>query len=118
MLRPIDAFFYNQIEPAKSCLEFLRSYLLSINKDITEEWKYGAPFYFVRGKRFCYLWVNKKWKQPYIGIIDGSCIEFSGLIQENRKRMKVYPINANKAIDVKALDRLMKKVLSLYIVTN
>lgn len=71
MLRAIDTYFLQKEEPTKSCLLFLREYILHFNKDITEEWKYGMPFYYYHGKMFCYVWVHKKYKQPYLGIVEG-----------------------------------------------
>jgi len=71
MLRPIDQYFMEQPEPLKSCLEYLRACILGLDAAVAEAWRYSAPFYFYKGKRFCYLWVHKKTRQPYIGIIDG-----------------------------------------------
>jgi hypothetical protein len=62
MLRPIDNYFLQHEEPTKSCLQFLREHILQLDKNITETWKYGAPFYNIHGKRFCYLWTHKKYK--------------------------------------------------------
>ncbi len=55
---------------------------------------------------FCYLWINKKLKQPYIGFVDGLHIQHPNLIQENRARMKILPINPNEDVDVLALDEV------------
>jgi len=67
MLRPIDNWFLQKEEPIKSCLQFLRDYILRQDAAITETWKYGMAFYCYKGKRFCYLWVHKKYGLPYIG---------------------------------------------------
>jgi hypothetical protein len=63
MLTPLDNFFAQQPEPAKSCMEYLRAYIIKQSPYITEEWKYGLPFYYYNGKMFCYLWTHKKYKQ-------------------------------------------------------
>ncbi len=51
MLRPIDNWFLQQEEPAKVVLNFCGYIYLTLDKSITEEWKYGLPFY-------CYQWKN------------------------------------------------------------
>ena len=43
---------------------------------------------------FCYLWVNKKTHQPYIGIVEGRKIEHPLLIIEKRSRMKIMLLDA------------------------
>lgn len=114
MTRPIDLYFLQQEEPVKSCLQFLRQHILTQNKNITETWKYGMPFYNYNKKRLCYLWVHKKFNQPYIGIVDGNRIDHPDLVSENRKRMKILLINPGRDIPLKKLDSILKKVIALY----
>ncbi len=114
MLRPIDNYFLQKDEPVKSCLQFLREFILKQDDNITEGWKYGMPFYFYKGKRFCYLWTHKKYNQPYIGIVDGKRISHPDLVIEKRARMKILLIDPAKDIPVKKLDGIFKEVLVLY----
>jgi hypothetical protein len=96
MLRPIDNWFLQKEEPIKSCLQFLRKHILQQDAAITETWQYGMPFYCYKGKRFCYLWVHKKFGQPYIGIVNGKRIVHPGLLVEKRAGMKILLLNASK----------------------
>src|SRR6185295_20128338 len=114
MLSAIDNYFLQKEEPVKSCLIFLRRTILKRSKDITEVWRYGMPFYCYKGKRFCYLWVHKKYRQPYIGIVDGQSIHHPDLLTENRKRMKIFLIDPNKNIPLKKINMILKETLLLY----
>ena len=114
MLRPIDNYFLQKDEPVKSCLQFLREFILTQDDNITEGWKYGMPFYFYRGKRFCYLWTHKKYHQPYIGIVDGKSISHEDLIIEKRARMKILLIDPTKDIPIKKLNDIFKEMTALY----
>ena len=114
MLTPLDSFFLTKEEPVKSCLLFLREYILKQDKNITEHRKYGMPFYYYKGKMFCYLWVHKKFLQPYIGIVEGAKINHPDLLQEKRARMKILLIDANKDIPVKKLNSILKEMILLY----
>ena len=114
MLRPIDNFYLQKEEPVKSCLQFLREHILKQNDAITESWKYGMPFFCYRGKMFCYLWVHKKFHQPYIGIVEGKSLNHPDLLQEKRARMKILLIDAEKDIPVGKINSILKKVLQLY----
>ena len=107
MLRPTDEWFLNKEEPVKSCLQFLREHILKQDKAITEAWKYGMPM-------FCYLWVHKKYKQPYLGIVEGNKIHHPDLLVEKRARMKILLLDPLKDIPVKKINGILKEVLALY----
>jgi hypothetical protein len=112
-MRPIDNFFLQKTEPIKSCLQFLRDYLLKQDETITEAWKYGMPFYCYKGKMFCYLWVHKTWGKPYLGLVDGHRINHPDLLQEKRARMKILLIDPTKDIPLRKLNALLKLAIDL-----
>ncbi|MES2279760.1 MAG: DUF1801 domain-containing protein [Bacteroidota bacterium] len=114
MLRPIDHYFLEKDEPVKSCLQFLREYILKQDANITEAWKYGMPFYCYKGKMFCYLWVHKKYHQPYIGIVEGKQIDHPDLLQEKRARMKILLIDAAQDLHLDKIDGILSAVIALY----
>lgn len=114
MLRPIDQYFLQKNEPVKSCLLFLRAFILRFDKHMTEEWKYGMPFYYYRGKMFCYLWVHKKYKQPYLGIVEGKRINHPQLLLEKRARMKILLLDPAKDLPVKTINLILKSALKFY----
>jgi hypothetical protein len=114
MLRPIDNWFLQQEEPAKSCLEFLRVHIPSLDKRITEEWKYGLPFYYLNGKMFCYLWIHKKLGKPYIGIAEGNKINHPDLLIEKRKRIKILLIDPSKDVPIRKINGILKEVIAIY----
>jgi len=95
-MREIDKFYLEKEEPIKSCLLALRNIILSLDVNISTSWKYKVPFFSYKGKMFCYLWIDKKTKYPYIGIVEGHQINHFALEQGNRKRMKVIPVNPNE----------------------
>jgi hypothetical protein len=113
-MKELDLFYLQKDEPLKSCLLFLRDHILVYDKNITEAWKYKMPFFCYRGKIFCYLWVNKKTRQPYIGIVEGRKIEHPLLIIEKRSRMKIMLLNAEEDIPVDAINLILKMAIGLY----
>ena len=114
MLRPADNYFLQQDEPAKSCLLALRQLILAYDNHLTEAWKYGMPFYCYNGKMCCYLWVHKKFNQPYLGIVAGSQVTDPDLLLEKRARMKILLLNPEKDIPVKKIKNILKQVVTLY----
>jgi hypothetical protein len=114
ILREIDKYFMEKDEPVKSCLLFLREFILKQDSSITEAWKYRMPFYCYNGKMFCYLWVHKKLGKPYLGIVEGGKIKHPDLIIEKRSRMKILLIDPEKDLPVRKISTVMKSVLKLY----
>ena len=114
MTRDIDNYFLEKDEPVKSYLLTLRENILQYDKNITEAWQYKMPFYCYKGKRFCYLWVHKKFKQPYLGIVDGKKINHPDLILEKRARMKIMLFDPMKDVPLKTIHLILKTILSLH----
>lgn len=114
MTREIDNYFLQKDEPIKSYLLALREFILQYDENIKEAWKYKMPFYCYNGKMFCYLWVHKKYLQPYLGIVEGKKITHPKLIQEKRARMKIILFDPKKDIPVKTIGSILKEVISLY----
>lgn len=114
MLQPLDEFYLKQEEPVRSCLLALRSLILAQDEKIATAWKYGMPFFCYKEKMFCYLWTHKKYRQPYIGIVEGKKIQHPGLLAEKRSRMKILLIDPSKDLPVKTIEGILKKAIALY----
>lgn len=114
MLRPIDNYFLEKEEPVKSYLLAFWKIVLSYDTNITEAWKYGMPFYCFKGRMFCYLWVHKKLKQPYIGFVEGNNIDHPELVAEKRARMKILLLDRDKDIPVNTILSILQQAISLY----
>ena len=109
-----DNFYLQKDEPIKSCLLALRDIILSQDEEITSVWKYGMPFFCYKGKMFCYLWVHRKYKQPYLGIVEGKRREHPQLIIEKRSRMKIMLLDPAKDLPLRTIKEILKDTLELY----
>lgn len=107
-------FYLKQSEPDKSCLLALKDLILNHDSEITNEMKYGMPFFCYKGKMFCYLWIHKKYKKPYLGIVEGQHIHHPNLIFENRSRMKIMLFEPNEDLPITTINDLLKQALNLY----
>lgn len=113
-MKEIDNFYLQQDEPIKGTLLALREIILSQDADVTNVLKYGMPFFCYKGKMFCYLWVHKKHKQPYIGIVEGKRFNEPFLIQEDRSRMKIMLFDPNKDLPLKTINTILQQAINLY----
>jgi Domain of unknown function (DU1801) len=111
--KPVDNYFFKKEGLVRECMIFLRSYILSFDDRLTEEWKYSIPFYCFKGKMLCYLWTDKKTGQPYIGIVDGNKMDFTELVQEKRSRMKILRIDPEAEIPLPLINAILKNAIAL-----
>jgi len=111
---PLDNFYIQQNESLKGCYLALRDIILSQHKQITPEWKYGCPFFYFKGKMFCYLWFHKKLKQPYIAIMKGKLIKDELLLAEGRKNIKIMLLDPNNDLPIKKINAILQKAIELY----
>ncbi|WP_240628101.1 DUF1801 domain-containing protein [Flavobacterium anhuiense] len=72
------------------------------------------PFFSYKGKMFCYLWIHKKLKEPYMGIVEGKHFDEVFLIQENRSRMKIMLFDVNEDLPLKQIEIIIRKAIDLY----
>ncbi len=113
-MRELDNFYLKQNEPIKGTILALRDIILQQDKEVTNAWKYGMPFFCYKGKMFCYLWFHKKYKQPYIGIVEGKKFDEPFLIQEDRSRMKIMLFDPNEDLALQTIENILQKALNLY----
>ncbi|SHH67499.1 DUF1801 domain-containing protein [Flavobacterium defluvii] len=113
-MKTIDDFYLNVEEPIKGTFLALKDIILKQDKDITHVLKYGMPFFCYRGKMFCYLWIHKKFKKPYIGIVEGKHFDESFLIEESRSRMKIMLFDSNEDLPVEQIEFVIQKAINLY----
>lgn len=113
-LTQLDNFYLQKDEPIRGCLLALKDIILKQDENVSAEWKYGMPFFCYKGKMFCYLWVHKKYHQPYIGIVEGQRFDHPGLIIEKRSRMKIMLFEADKDLPIKTINDILKQALDLY----
>lgn len=113
-MRELDNFYLQQDEPIKGTLLALREIILQQDKNVTNAWKYGMPFFCYKGKMFCYLWFHKKHKQPYIGIVEGKRFDEPFLIQEDRSRMKIMLFDTNEDLPLTTIENILQKAINLY----
>lgn len=113
-MKQLDDFYLNQEEPIKGTFLALKEIILEQDQDITNVLKYGMPFFCYKGKMFCYLWIHKKLKLPYIAIVEGKHFEEPFLIQEARARMKIRLLNPNEDLPLERIEMIVQKALNLY----
>ncbi len=114
MISELSSFYLNKSEPNKSCLLALRDLILNQDSNITETVKYGMPCFCYQKKMFCYLWTDKKTGEPYLLMVEGKHLDFPGLEEGKRSRMKIFRVDPNKDLPIKTIDTILQSALDLY----
>ncbi len=107
-------FYLNKEEPNRSCLLTLRSIILNQDENISETEKYGMPCFCYKKKAFCYLWTDKKTKEPYLLMVEGKHLDLSQLEEGSRSRMKIFRVNPNQDLPMEIISNVLQKALDLY----
>ncbi|MGB6153109.1 MAG: DUF1801 domain-containing protein [Pricia sp.] len=110
----IDNYYLNQEEPNQSCLLALRKIILEQDEAVTETRKWGMPCFCYQKKMFCYLWTDKKSREPYILFVEGKHLDHPELEQGTRSRMKIFRVDPNEDLPVGTIELLLDKALNLY----
>lgn len=113
-MRELDNFYLQQDEPTKGTLLALREIILEQDKDVTNAWKYGMPFFCYKGKMFCYLWFHKKHNKPYLGFVEGNRFDHPDLIIEKRSRMKIMLFDVDQDLPIQTIEMILQEALLLY----
>jgi hypothetical protein len=92
----------------------LRHHILNYDDQMSETWTHRMPMFRYKGKLFCYLWIDKKTYQPYLGIYKGIEIEHPLLDLGNRNKMKVLIFNAEEDIPFDVIDEIFSMAVKLY----
>ncbi len=114
MVNKIDDYYLNNEDPNRECLLALRSIILELDNDVTETQKWGMPCFCYMGKMFCYLWVDKKTKEPYLLLVEGKYLDHPGLEIGNRSKMKIFRVNPNDDLPVTTINLILNQALDLY----
>ena len=114
MLLELQNFYLEQEEPKRSCFLALRGIIQDLDEDISEHWKYKLPFFYFKGKPFCYLWYDKKSNEPYIGVVKADRIDHPMLEKGSRKRMKILRVNPCADLPVESICEILVKAMSFY----
>lgn len=110
----LNRYYLKEEEPNRSCLLTLRSIILNQDTNITETIKYGMPCFCYKKKMFCYLWTDKKTQEPYILMVEGKFLDHPQLEIGERSRMKIFRVNPNEDLPVKAIMSILTTALDLY----
>jgi hypothetical protein len=115
-MKPAEEYILNQLEPYRSIIFDLQIVIQSQIPNLELLYKWKIPFYYYRGKPFCFINVSHKRKYVDLGIVKGFQIKNhqEHLISENRSIMKSLRFSSLEEIDNKILIEIIQEISKLY----
>lgn len=111
-MQKLDDFYDQHEEPLKSCLQALRTIILTYNSHISERWYYRLPCFFHNGKMFCYLWFDRKTQQPYIALYPGKKLTHKALVAGNRTQSKILMVDSQQDLPIRTIREVFKEAIA------
>ena len=97
-MKALDAYYDGLAEPLQGYMLAVRKIMLDLDEEIESTWKWSTPFFLYRKRMLCYLWVDKKTREPYLGIYGGDALNHPSLVQKHRAKIRKLMLNVDKDI--------------------
>jgi hypothetical protein len=110
----LDNFYLQYPEPIQGCFLALRDIILAQDSLVTAEWKYKLPFFYYNTKPLCYLWIDKKTKQPYLAMMEGKHIHHPDLLFGDRVRIKSISFNPHEDLPYETVVDILQQGLEVF----
>ena len=92
----------------------LRDLFLNYDSNVTEKWYYKLPCFFINGKLFSYIWIEKKSNTPYIAFYPGKKLNHPLLIKGNRTHSKILKIAPDQDLPIEIIDEIIQQSFKHY----
>lgn len=115
-MNPAENYILQQPEPYKTILLQLQVLVAFGFSDIELKYKYRIPFYYLKGKPFCFFNASHKRKYVDVGIMKGQEIDIhtEHLVTEKRAQIASLRYKSIEDINDKVFLEVLKKAASLY----
>lgn len=115
-MKPSEEYILNQPEPYRSILLNLQIIIESQIPEAELLYKWKIPFYYYKGKPFCYFNASHKRMYVDLGIVKGFqlTIHQDKLISEKRSIMKSLRYYSEDEIDSSVLVEIIQELTNLY----
>lgn len=94
-------------------VDVLRDFILDLNTEIVETFKYQCPFFMYKGM-FCYITFDKKIKTVALGFVKGYKLDDKyGLLSTDRKQIRKLHFKSIEELDEKVLNYYFKQAIAI-----
>ena len=112
-MKALDTYYNGLNEPLQGFMLAIRQIILSLDDQVEETWKWSAPFFLYRKHMLCYLWMDKKTHEPYLGIYGGDALDHPALVQKHNARIKKLVFDIEEDIPIKTIQEVLLASIGL-----
>jgi len=112
MVTTLEEYYLKQPEPIQGCLLALKQLLLGIDEGITHERKYQIPFFYYRGYKLCFLWVDRK--KLLLGFVEDRKLQPLVPGIKRRDKVETFVIDPVKDLPVEVILERVKGLMGVY----
>jgi len=115
-MNPVEQYLFDQKEPYKSIMLYVRSVILKSFPEVEEKFKYNIPFYHHNKKPMCYLNILRGTNYVDVAFVQGVFLQdkFSQLKEnKNRKQVRSIQVKSIKDFDESMFIGLLKEAAIL-----
>ncbi len=115
-MNPAENYIISQPEPFRGMLLCLQVMVERTIPELELKYKYKVPFYYLKGKPFCYFNASHKRQFVDVGFCRGNQIEVHNeyLVSEKRKKMTSLRYTSLDEIDNQILIEVLEAAKNLY----
>lgn len=115
-MNPAEHYIIKQPEPYKEILLYLQLKIEQAIPNLELKYKYRLPFYYLKGKPFCYFNASHKKQYVDIGFCKGQLVQVhqEHLVTEKRKKMCSLRYKSFTDINDTVLEDVLKFTQKLY----
>lgn len=112
-MKAVDAYYEGLTEPSQGFMLAIRQVILGLDEQVEETWKWNTPFFLYRKRMLCYLWRDKKTREPYLGIYGGDALDHPALVQKHNARIKKLVFNIEEDIPIETVKEVLLASIAL-----
>lgn len=115
-MNPAEQYILDQPPPYRVILLHLQVIIEHNVTGVTLQYKYNVPFYYLKGKPFCYLNVNRKKQFADLGFWKAGELKLhpEHLVTENRKMIRSLRYRQLEEVNNTVLIDLLNEAKMLY----
>ena len=115
-MNPAENYILKQPEPYRTILLQLQLLIEQTIPELELKYKWKIPFYYYKGKPFCYFNASHKKQYVDVGLVKGKLINVHQeyLVGEKRKKMVSLRYTSIDDINAEVLIEVLEKARSLY----
>ena len=108
----LEDYYLKHTEPVRGCLFALKQIIMSVSDHVTHERKYQIPFFYYKGRKLAFLWMNRK--KLILGFITDKSILLPVAGTKLKDQLEMIQVDPNADLPKEMIVAKILELISLY----